>query len=110
MDTPNLLTSEEKMAIKHTSSMFKLEHSNSKNPNLTRMYRENGWLTSDQSVLDLLKDGYDNFELNVANRIMEQSPEKVFFNNCPKCNKLARTPYARQCRHCGHKWHDLTVA
>ncbi len=105
----NLLTSEEKMAIK-TSSMFKLEHSNSKNPNLTKMYRENGWLTSDQSVLDLLKEGYDNFELNVANRIMEQSPDKVFFNNCPKCNKLARTPYARQCRHCGHKWHDLTVA
>lgn len=106
----NLLTSEEKMAIKHTNSMFKLEHSNSKNPNLTKIYQENGWLTSDQSVLDLLKDGYDNFELNVANGIMVQSPDKVFFNNCPKCNKLARTPYARQCRHCGHKWHHLTVA
>lgn len=98
------------MAIKQTNSMYKLEHSNSKNPNLTRMYQENGWLTSDQSVLDLLKDGYDNFELNVANRIMAQSHEKVFFNNCPKCNKLARTPYARQCRHCGHNWHNLTVA
>ena len=106
----NLLTSAEGMAIKHTSSMFKLEHSSSENPNLKKIYRENGWLTSDQSVLDLLKDGYDNFELNVANRIMAQNPEKVYFNNCPKCNKLARTPYARQCRHCGHNWHKLTVA
>jgi ssDNA-binding Zn-finger/Zn-ribbon topoisomerase 1 len=56
-----------------------------------------------------IKVGYDSFELNVANRIMEQTPEKVFFNNCPKCNKLARTPRARQCRHCGHSWHDLSV-
>ena len=98
------------MAIKHTTSTYKLEHSTSDNSNLTRMYRKNGWLTSDQSVLDLLKDGYDNFELNVADRIMRQNPDKVFFNNCPKCNKLARTPYARQCRHCGHGWHGLTVA
>lgn len=106
----NLLTSEEKMAVKHISSMFKFEHSSSKNPNLKKKYLENGWLTSDQSVLDLLNDGYDTFELNVANRIMVQSPDKVFFNNCPKCNKLARTPYARQCRHCGHQWHHLTAA
>lgn len=41
---------------------------------------------------------------------MKEAPEKVFLNNCPKCNKLARTPYARQCRHCGHSWHELTAA
>lgn len=105
----NLLTSEERMAIKHTNSTYKLEHSTADNTNLTRIYREKGWLTSDQSVLDLLKYGYDNFKLNAANRIIRQSLDKVFFNNCPKCNKLARTPYARQCRHCGHSWHDITV-
>ena len=104
------MTSAERMAIKHTTSTFKLEHSTSDNKNLTKIYNEKGWLTSDQSVLDLLKDGYDNFELKVANRIIDQNSDKVFFNNCPKCNKLARTPYARQCRHCGYSWHDLTVA
>ena len=98
------------MAIKHTNSTYKLEHSTSDNSNLTKIYREKGWLTSDQSVLDLLKDGYDNFELNVAKRILSQNSDKVYFNNCPKCNNLARTPYARQCRHCGYAWHDLTVA
>lgn len=106
----NLLTSAERMAIKHTNSTYKLENSTSDNTTLKRIYKEKGWLTSDQSVLDLLKNGYDNFELNVANRIIDQNADKVFFNNCPKCNKLARTPYARQCRHCGHSWHDLTVA
>ena len=106
----NLLTSAERMAIKHTSSTYKLEDSTSDNTNLTKVYRENGWLTSDQLVLDLLKDGYDNFELNAATRIISQNPDKIFFNNCTKCNHLARTPYARQCRHCGHSWHELTVA
>ena len=106
---PNLLTVAERRAIKHTASGYKLQHSTSDNISLTKIYKEKGWLTSDRTVLDLLKDGYDNFELNVATRIIEQSPEKVFFNNCPKCNKLARTPYARQCRYCGHGWHDLTI-
>ena len=98
------------MAIKHTSSVFKLENSTSDNTTMTRMYKERGWLTSNQAVLDLLKDGYEIFELNVANRIIEQNTDKVFLNNCPRCNKLARTPYAKQCRHCGHTWHNLTVA
>ena len=98
------------MAIKHTSSAFKLENSTSDNTTMTRMYKERGWLTSDQAVLDLLKDGYEIFEWNVANRIIEQNADKVFLNNCPRCNKLARTAYAKQCRHCGHTWHNLTVA
>jgi hypothetical protein len=106
----NLLTSVERMAITHSTSTNKLQHSTSENTILTKIYREKGWLTSDQSVLDLLKDGYENFEVNVANRIIDQDTEKVFFNNCPKCNKLTRTPYARQCRHCGHSWHNIIVA
>ena len=54
-------------------------------------------------------EGYDNFERKVAKRIVQQNPGKVYFNNCPKCNKLARTPYASQCRHCGHTWRDRIV-
>jgi hypothetical protein len=106
----HLLTGAEKMAIKHISSTYKLEHSISDNTNLTKIYREKGWLTTDQSVLDLLKEGYEQFELNVANRILNQNPDGVFFNNCPKCNNLARTPYARQCRFCGLNWRELTIA
>ncbi|MEY8759308.1 hypothetical protein [Chryseobacterium tongliaoense] len=107
----NLLTSDERMAIKHSSSIYKLEYSKSVNiENLKRIYKEKGWLTSDSSVLDLLKDGYENFELLVANRILSQNPDKIFFNTCPKCNKLCRTPYARQCRYCSYKWHHIIVA
>jgi ribosomal protein L40E len=103
-----LLTEEERIAIRHTTSEYKLEHS--ANTTLTKIYREKGWLTSDQSVLDLLKDGYESFEQNVANRIIRQNPGRVIFNLCLKCGKLARTPYAKQCRHCGYNWHNVAKA
>lgn len=103
---PHLLTAAERMAILHTSSTYKLEHATVDKPHRATVFREKGWLTEDQTVLDLLKEGYAQFELNVANRIVVQSPDKVFFNHCPKCNKLARTPRARQGRFCGHSWHE----
>jgi hypothetical protein len=52
----------------------------------------------------------EEFVLDVAKRIMAETPEKVFFNNCPRCNRLARTPKAKQCRYCGHSWRESIVA
>ena len=34
----------------------------------------------------------------------------MFLNRCERCSKLARTPYAKQCRFCGNHWFDSTVA
>ncbi|WP_153393167.1 hypothetical protein [Chryseobacterium vaccae] len=67
---------------------------------------ERGWINQDPQVIALLKNGYNEFEQNTMKRIMTEIPEKVFFNNCPECGKLARTPLAKQCRHCGHNWRD----
>jgi hypothetical protein len=96
-------TETERRAVRHTFSTEKLEHNN--NPNFKSVYERNGWLTSDQGALDLLKNGYDSFALNTANRIVAENGDIVIFNNCPECGKLARTPTAKQCRHCGHDWH-----
>jgi len=104
----HLLTEKEKLAVRHSSSIIKIE-SGDKTTNLvslTKIYKERGWLTDDQTVLDLLKDGCDNFELKTAQRILKDYGDKVFLNNCPKCGKLARTPRAKFCRHCGHDWHE----
>lgn len=96
-------TETERLAVRHTMSTEKLEHNN--NPNFKKVYERNGWLTSNQAALDLLKNGYNNFATNTATRIVAEHGDDVFFNNCPKCGKLARTPEAKQCRHCGHDWH-----
>lgn len=45
----------------------------------------------------------------VAQKLLEEKSDAIFFNYCPKCGQLARTPQAKQCK-CGHQWHDLRVA
>jgi hypothetical protein len=62
-------------------------------------------LSTEPHVLSLAKDGYQQFQLTTAARILRDSAERVFFNCCPACGKLARTPSAKQCRYCGHDWH-----
>jgi hypothetical protein len=100
------MTDDEKLALKHHTYTYKTED----NPKMRKLMVEKGWISEQPEIQEFLKNGYDEFELKTAIRIITESPGKVFFNNCPKCNRLARTPYARQCRHCGHTWHELTVA
>jgi hypothetical protein len=66
---------------------------------------KNRFLTDDSDVLELLKDGYANFIMKTAERIYRDHKNELEFNSCPKCNGIARTPKAKQCRFCGHDWH-----
>ena len=100
------MTDDEKLALKYHMYTYKTED----NPKMKKMMVDKGWIIEQPNIKEYLKDGYEEFELSIAKRIMKETTEKVYLNNCPKCNKLARTPYARQCRHCGNNWHDLTVA
>jgi hypothetical protein len=100
---PGLMTLPEHKALRHHVSTLKLE--DAKNVRLTRMYLKTGWLSDDPMILNYLSEGYIQFVLNVAARILKETPGKVFFNLCPQCGKLARTPQARQCRFCGEDWH-----
>jgi len=100
------MTDDEKLALKYHMYTYKTED----NPKMRKMMVDRGWIIEQPNIKEYLKDGYEEFELSIAKRIMKEAPEKVYLNNCPECNKLARTPYARQCRHCGNNWHDLTVA
>ncbi len=61
--------------------------------------------TEDARVLKLLEHGYTVFARNAAIRIYKDHKEELDLNYCPQCHGLARTPNARQCRHCGHDWH-----
>ena len=102
-----LMTDHEARAWRHYSAEFKLTHGGKKDANESkrRLYLKIEWITEDTEIIKLLDNGIDAFRENVVNRILIQSPNKVYFNLCPKCNRLARTPLAKQCRHCGHDWH-----
>lgn len=60
----------------------------------------------DSEVLSLLKEGYSKFITTTAERIYRDHKQNLKLNLCPKCREIARTPTARQCRFCGHDWHD----
>ena len=64
------------------------------------------FLSDDADVLGLTGAGYEAFVERTAARILDECRSEVFFNRCPKCGGLARTPTARQCRFCAHDWHD----
>ncbi len=98
----HLFTLNEKKALRHHRSTIKLE--GAQNVTLTRMYLKTGWLSDDPLILNYLNDGYVQFILSCAKRVLNDHPEEVIFNNCPVCQKLTRTPSARQCRWCGHDW------
>lgn len=103
----SLMTENEAKAWRHYSSEYKLTDGGEKEPNEAKkaMYLKIGWISADPDVLQLLDSGIEIFKTNVVARILEDSGDQVDFNNCPICEKIARTPLAKQCRHCGHDWH-----
>lgn len=98
----HLFSSEEEMAVKHYTSLSKLED----NCDLNRLnvYKKMGWITSDPNVLKLLENGYEHFVRQTALRIFRDYSSEIYLNKCKQCNELARTPLAKQCRLCGHSW------
>lgn len=51
--------------------------------------------------------GYTTIQQAFLER-MEHEVQKrtVVINRCPACQRIIRTPLARQCLWCGHDWHD----
>jgi len=100
-------TSNEYKAHRHLMSLEKLGEVN-ENDNRLTAYKKMEWISSDPNVLELIKNGSKEFYSKTAKRIASENKGSVFFNECPNCQKLARTPKARLCRHCGNKWFDKT--
>jgi hypothetical protein len=67
------------------------------------------FLSEDRNVLRLAADGYEAFAQRTAARILQECGAEVRFNRCPRCGELARTPTAKQCRHCHHDWHAAGI-
>ncbi|HYG49336.1 MAG TPA: hypothetical protein VD905_00460 [Flavobacteriales bacterium] len=98
----------EVLANRHLSTVFKRnitqDDLNGESEKI-KLFKEKEWISDEPKVLELIKGGAEQFELSTAQRILNHHGSEIFFNLCPKCRKLARTPQAKQCRHCGHDWH-----
>jgi hypothetical protein len=61
--------------------------------------------TLDPAVTSALEGGHWTYLRRVRERILAEDPDKVFVNRCPRCQRIVRTPKARQCLWCRHDWH-----
>lgn len=63
-----------------------------------------GWLSDEEEVVALLQDGVTACRWRLAHRIYAEHGGDTLLTKCPVCSRLARTPTAKQCRHCGASW------
>ncbi len=101
----HLMTVREKAAYKSIQAETKAQ--NVEGTKMSHLLRER-WVSSDPEVKALLANGPDAFMKSVSDRILREHPEQVYFNCCPKCKALARTPTAKQCPKCFYSWHGVT--
>lgn len=101
------LTGREQLAYKHLLHDEKLAAMDdaASREKMRLMLLRVGWLSNDEKVLTLLREGIPTFRKRIARKIYSENGGEVLLNKCPKCQRLARTSRAKQCRHCGHDWH-----
>lgn len=111
----HFMTLEEQLANRHLMGTMKLTHGQSdlaaqskatlraKNEARRELFSDN------PEILEMATEGFEAFQMRVAERIFEKHRHEIFFNYCPKCGKLAKTPKAKQCRFCSNDWHTISI-
>jgi len=104
-----LMTDAERRAQRHLIATIKATRGYSdrtaqKEAQNSKIYSE--LFSDDAEVLRLAGEGYEAFQAQTAKRIFQECGGKALLNCCPRCDALARTPKARQCRFCGCDWHE----
>lgn len=59
----------------------------------------------DQDVVNAMQTPIEMRIENAVTRVIAERFEEIYQNRCPDCNRLARTPSAKQCLWCGCDWH-----
>jgi hypothetical protein len=60
----------------------------------------------DPEINAALVDGPEEFRRRVCSRVLSEAGDEIIVNRCPRCNRVVRTPRARQCFWCGFDWHS----
>lgn len=58
------------------------------------------------AVSEALKMGGSVFKRRIRKRILLEHSDQIDLNRCPECDRIPRTPRAKQCPWCKHSWRD----
>lgn len=53
----------------------------------------------------VMSRSYETFCRDIAARVLLEHATELILNRCPRCDRIVRTPKARQCLWCFHDWH-----
>jgi len=98
---PELLTAEERRAHKNIIVQQKIEATAHE---MQREMMREKWLSYDNEILELLRNGAEEFYKVAVERVFRDHPKKEYLNLCPKCRVLVRTREAKQCPECFYSW------
>jgi hypothetical protein len=62
-------------------------------------------VNTDKHIKKLVDGGFESFKERVVERIWNDHRHELKLNLCPRCSKVTRTPWAKQCQFCFHSWH-----
>ncbi len=83
------------------AAVYKLKHSPERKAAKLEIVEE---LECLPGVSELLSEDKLDFSKHVGRRFMREQPDVIA--RCPKCEKVLRTPRAKQCMWCFHDWHE----
>jgi rRNA maturation endonuclease Nob1 len=90
-------------------AMFREKARDTDSPGIRKMLLKQMDAEADKEALRLIGDdleGVRKFQAQVATRIDgEIAKGRLLIHRCPACNRIVKTPLARQCLWCGHDWH-----
>ncbi|WP_342644522.1 hypothetical protein [Mucilaginibacter sp. CSA2-8R] len=99
-----LLSLSQKMILKQYRHSLKLAD-RADRERLISIYTRSKWLSGEPETFAQLDGGYSNFIINCSKELLSKHGADIVINICPQCGRLARTPLAKQCRHCFFDWH-----
>lgn len=71
-----------------------------------RILTHGGKIINNKDVSELTNDGYEAYKQKISERIFREHKNQLELNLCPVCDKIARTPLAKQCQFCFYDWHQ----
>jgi hypothetical protein len=98
----HLMTEFERRVERARIGRLKAEHSS---PNMARILNQRWGELGDADIEAALADGGESYRLQVYRRLLQQLGKELNVHRCPRCNRVVRTPKARQCLWCGFDWH-----
>jgi ssDNA-binding Zn-finger/Zn-ribbon topoisomerase 1 len=99
----HLMTQLESRFIKAIQAEEKAK--NSEDDRLRSLIRRRWGRFDDAEVAQALEAGAGPFICGVRERLFREKGEFIVINRCPECDRIVRTPSARQCFWCGNDWH-----